>query len=228
MNRIVAIVPARGGSKGIPRKNIKSFCGKPLVSYIIRAALKVPQIDRVIVSTEDMEIAEISKKYGAEVPFVRPIELASDDTPTMPVLQHAIKYLEEIENYFPSLIILLYPTSPLLSSDRINEAIEILKKDELDSLISVVEDKGHFWIKNKHYTRLYPKIVKNRQYVDPLYRENGGIYLFTRNLIMEKNKITGGNVGFIIMENNESIDIDTNEDFEFAEFQYKKKFQKGD
>jgi len=224
--KIVAIVPARGGSKGIPRKNIKDFCGKPLISYIIETALNVPQIDRVIVSTEDKEIAEISKKYGAEVPFIRPIELSSDNTPTMPVLKHAIKYLEEIENYSPSLIILLYPTSPLLGSDRIKEAIGILKKEELDSLVSVVEDKGHFWIKNTYYKRLYPKVIKNRQYVNPLYRENGSIYLFTRTLIMEKNKITGGKVGFMVMKNNESIDIDTNEDFEFAEFRYKKKFQK--
>jgi len=224
--KTVAIIPARGGSKGVPRKNIKDFCGKPLISYIITTALKTPELDRVIVSTEDREIADISKKYGAEIPFIRPIDLASDDTPTMPVLKHAINYLEESENYSPSLITLLYPTSPLLCPERISEAIEILKKGSFDSLVSVVEDKGHYWINNGNYKRLYPKVIKNRQYVNPLYRENGSIYLLTRDLIMKKNKITGDKVGFLIMKNDESVDIDTNIDFEFAEFLYKKIFQK--
>jgi len=217
----IAIIPARGGSKGIPRKNIKDFCGKPLISYIISTALNTKELDRVIVSTDDKEIAEISKEYGAEVPFIRPHNLSLDHTPTMPVIKHAIEYLEKNEGYCPSLVALLYPTSPLLRSNRISEAIDILKKGNFDSLVSVVEDKGHFWIKNTNYKRLYPKIIKNRQYVNPLYRENGSIYLFTRDLIMNKNKIIGDKVSVLVMENNESVDIDTNIDFEFAEYIYR-------
>ena len=94
----IAIIPARGGSKAIPRKNIIELGGKPLIAYVIEAALKVKKLDRVIVSTEDMEIAEITKKYGAELPFLRPKELAKDETPTLPVLQHAVRVLEEKED----------------------------------------------------------------------------------------------------------------------------------
>jgi len=117
----VAIIPARGGSKGIPRKNIKELCEKPLITYIIETALRVEELDRVIVSTEDKEIAEVAKKCGAEVPFMRPEELARDETPTLPVLQHAVKYLEEKENYKPDIVVLLYATSPLLKHERVSE-----------------------------------------------------------------------------------------------------------
>jgi CMP-N-acetylneuraminic acid synthetase len=120
----IAIIPARGGSKTIPRKNIKNFAGRPLISHIIETALKVNELDRVIVSTEDKEIAEIAKKFGAEVPFLRPNELAQDQTPTLPVLIHAVNYLEEEEGYTPHLVVLVYATSPLLKPESIATAIQ--------------------------------------------------------------------------------------------------------
>jgi len=216
--KIVAIIPARGGSKGIPRKNIKTFCGKPLISYIINSALNVKDIGRVMVSTEDEEIAEVVKKYGAEV-IKRPESLAKDEVPTLPVLQHAVKYLEENENYIPDVIVLLYATSPLLKANRISEAIKFLKEKNFDSVMSVVEDKGHFWIENNgKYKRLYPKVPKNRQYTEPLFRENGAIYVCKRNLLMERGEIVGGKVGFLKMRREETIDIDEPLDFEIAEF----------
>ena len=221
---IVAIIPARGGSKGIPKKNIKELCGKPLIAYIIETALKVKELDRVIVSTEDKEIAEIAKKYGAEVPFIRPEELAEDETPTLPVLQHAVKYLEKKEKYRPDLVVLLYATSPLMRAERVSEAIEMLKEGEFDSVLSVVEDGGHYWIKkNGGYEKFYPKVVKNRQFTKPLFKENGAIYICKGDLLMEKNEIVGGKIGFLVMKREESIDIDEPIDFEFAEFLMKKR-----
>ena len=219
----VAIIPARGGSKGILRKNIKELCGKPLIAYIIETALKVRELDRVIVSTEDKEIAKIAKKYGAEVPFIRPEELARDETPTLPVLQHAVKHLEEMENYRPDILVLLYATSPLLKHERVSEAIKLLKARDFDSVLSVVEDRGHYWIKrNNNYERLYPEVLKNRQFVEPLLKENGALYLCKRGLLMKENTMIGGKIGFLKMQKDETIDIDDLLDFEIAESLMKK------
>jgi len=222
--KTVAIIPARGGSKGIPRKNIKDFCGKPLISYIISTALNTPDLDRVIVSTEDQEIADISKKYGAEVPFLRPIELSRDETPTFPVIKHAIQYLEKEEKYFPDIVALLYPTSPLLSSDRIKEAIEMMKTG-LDSVVSVIESKGHYWIKNKDYQRLYPINIQNRQYTLPIFKENGAIYIVKRDLLIKQDILVGGKLKLLIMKKEESIDIDNSFDFEMAEYIMKQRIK---
>jgi CMP-N-acetylneuraminic acid synthetase len=221
---IVAIIPARGGSKGIPRKNIKELCGKPLIAHIIGTALKVKEIDRVIVSTEDKEIAEIAKKYGAEVPFIRPEEFARDETPTSPVLQHAVKHLEEKENYRPDIVVLVYPTSPLLKAKRISEGIRMLKEGNFDSILSVVEDRGHYWIeKGGKYERLYPKVVKNRQFTKPLFKENGAIYAYKRDILMEEAKIIDKKRGLLVMQKEESIDIDELIDFEIAELLIKRR-----
>jgi CMP-N-acetylneuraminic acid synthetase len=217
--KIVAIIPARGGSKGIPRKNVKELCEKPLIAYIIETALKVKELDRVIVSTEDKEIAEIAKEYSADVPFMRPEELARDETPTLPVLQHAVKYLEDKENYKPDIVVLLYATSPLLRAERVSEAIEMLKEGGLDSVLSVEEDRGHYWIeKDGKYERLYPKDPKNRQFEKPLLKENGAIYVYKRDVLMKEGKINNGKSGLLIMQKEESIDIDEPIDFEIAEF----------
>ena len=219
----VAIIPAREGSKGIPRKNVKEFCGKPLIAYIIETALKVRELDRVIVSTEDKKIAEVAKKYGAEVPFLRPKELARDETPTLPVLQHAVKHLEEMENYRPDILVLLYATSPLLKHERVSEAIKLLRARGFDSVLSVVEDRGHYWVeKDDSCERLHPKVLKNRQFTKPLLKENGAIYLCKRDLLMKENTMVGGKIGFLKMQKDETIDIDDLLDFEIAEFLMKR------
>jgi CMP-N,N'-diacetyllegionaminic acid synthase len=224
--KTIAVIPARGGSKAIPRKNIIELGGKPLISYIIEAALKVSELDRVVVSTEDEEIAEISKKYGAELPFIRPKELAKDETPTLPVLQHAVKFLEENENYFPDLVVLLYATFPLLDAEKISEAIKMIKENGFDSVISVTKDKGHYWIEDdNNYIRLYPEIIENRQLVKPLFKENGAIYACKRDLLIEKNQIVGGNIGFLVMNDEESVDINEKIDLDFAEFLLRKKYK---
>ena len=222
--KIVAIIPARGGSKGIPRKNVKELCEKPLIAHIIETALKVRELNRIIVSTEDKQIAEIAKKYGAEVPFLRPKELARDETPTLPVLQHAVKYLEENENYRPDIVVLLYATSPLLKHERVSEAIRMLKEGGFDSVLSVVEDRGHYWVEtNNGYERLYPKVLKNRQFTKPLFKENGAIAVCKRDILMEENTVVGGKIVFLKMHEKENVDIDEPLDFKIAEFLIKRK-----
>jgi CMP-N-acetylneuraminic acid synthetase len=222
--KIVGIIPARGGSKAIPRKNIKDLNGKPLIAHIIGTALKIKEIDKLLVSTDDQEVANISKKYGAEVPFIRPEELATDETPTLPVLQHAVQYLEEKENYKPDIIVLLYATTPMTTEGKISEAINNIIEKDLDSVISVVVDHGHYWTEDDgKFERFYPVIVKNRQIVKPLFKENGAVYVCTRELLMEKNLIAGGKIGFLKMDKKESIDIDDPLDYEFVEFLMKKR-----
>ena len=214
--KIIAIIPARGGSKGIPRKNIKLLAGKPMIAYIIEAVKKCRGIDRVLVSTEDAEIAEVSKKYGAEVPFLRPQELAEDHVTTLPVLQHVISELKQKENYEADYVLLVYPTSPLLKTERIEQAIQLVLENKADSVISGVMDKGHYWIDDGGaHKRFYPLTVANRQISKPLFKENGAIYL-TRTKILEKQVVADTAIP-LIMENNENIDIDEMSDFIRAE-----------
>jgi len=215
--KTIAIIPARGGSKGIPRKNIRLLAGKPLIAYSIEAALNTRELDRVVVSTEDNEIAMIAKKWGAEV-IIRPEELAKDDVPTLPVLQHVLRELENKENYVPEIIVLLYATSPLLKPNRVSEAIKMLQTKKYDSVVGVVEDRGHYWIKkNGNYARLYPKELKNRQHTKPLFKENGALYACKREILMEKDELVGGRVGFLVMRRYENVDIDDPIDFKIVE-----------
>jgi len=176
--KIVAIIPARGGSKVIPRKNVKDLAGKPMIAYIIESALKVKGLDRVIVSTEDKEIAEVAKKYGASVPFIRPAELAGDDVLTLPVLLHAIEYLDKEENYKPDYVLLIYPTSPLLNYQRMQEAIDLALVRNSDSVVSGYLDRKHYWQEVEGgWARFYPIKLTDRQHTNPLFKENGAIYL---------------------------------------------------
>ena len=214
--KIIAIIPARGGSKGIPRKNIKDLAGKPMIAYIIESVKKVQGVDRVIVSTEDEEIYRVAKKYGAEAPFMRPIELAQDEVATLPVLRHAVKYLLENENYSPDYVLLVYPTSPLLKAERIQEIIDLGLEKNSDSVISGTYDKGHYWIESDGgWERLYPTELRNRQLAKSLFKENGAIYLI-RTSILEK-QLVADKTDIFVMDLEENIDVDTMEDFKRVE-----------
>ncbi|MDO8499651.1 MAG: acylneuraminate cytidylyltransferase family protein [bacterium] len=214
--RVVAIIIARGGSKSIPRKNVLPFKGKPLIAWPIDLAKSVARIDRVIVSTEDAEITDIAKQYGAEVPFKRPMELADDVTPTLPVLQHCVQHLEEKENYKADIIILLYPTSPLLKKERIEEALDKFEQTKCNTVISVIKDWGRFWRLDESadkYQILYPLNRVNRQFYKPLYRENGAIYFSRYEVLMDMNKIVDeNNTEFVVMAEDENVDIDNPSD----------------
>ena len=141
---MLCVIPARGGSKGIINKNIRNFAGKPLVAWSIEQALCCKLIERVIVSTDNEEIAEIARQYGAEIPFLRPKELSQDTSPTEPVLIHAVDELGKA-HYQPDAVILLQPTSPIRNEGRLKEAIELFKGKKADSLVSVCEEHPFFW-----------------------------------------------------------------------------------
>lgn len=226
---IVAIIPARGGSKGIKNKNIKLLAGKPLISYTIEEACKSKYIDRVIVSTDDEKIVEVSLKYGAEVPFLRPKELAQDDTPGIEVILHAIKWLEEKENYKPKYVMCLQCTSPLRRVHHIDKAIEMIKEKQAPALVSVCESEVNpYWMKvmDKN-NRLIDFIKTNanfyrRQDLPTIFRLNGAIYIAEREILLErKTWFLEETIGYI-MERYSSIDIDDIVDFQFAEFLIKK------
>lgn len=219
--QVLAIIIARGGSKSIPRKNVLPLHGKPLVAWPIDLAKSIERIDRVIVSTDDDEIMAIAKQYGAEVPFKRPAELADDETPTLPVLQHCLKYLEEKEGYRPDVITLLYPTSPFLKKQRVEQALDLFEKTNCNSVISVIKDWGRFWRLEEDkgkYMPLHPKERVNRQFYKPLLRETGAINFSRYEVLMNMNKaIDDNNVKFLIMEEDENVDIDNPSDFKKAE-----------
>jgi CMP-N,N'-diacetyllegionaminic acid synthase len=216
---IVVIIPARGGSKGIPRKNLKLLQGKPLLAYPIEEALKIPDISRVIVSTDDSEIAEVAKGYGAEVPFIRPEELSGDTVLTTPVLQHTVDWLKEHENFETDIVILLYATSPLLTSDKIQEGVDKIKNNlEVDSVVSgCKDDKYHWEIKENEVKRFYPDRIMYRQEMSPLFRENGALYIIRSKKMKETGNYIGGKIKHVFMDEKESWDIDEEADFEIVE-----------
>ncbi|MGA1844061.1 MAG: N-acetylneuraminate synthase family protein [bacterium] len=221
MGNIVALIPARGGSKGIPRKNLMPFNGRPLVSYVITEALKCAKIHRVIVSTDDEEIAGVARDYGAEVPFLRPKEISGDHASSLPAFQHAIHYIEEEEGYRPDIVVILYPTSPLLESSVIDRTLEKMATGRFDSVIAVSEDLKHYWREtgDGFMEPFYPtgeRVVRQLQV--PLLKETGAVYVATRDVIMERNAFFGDRVGFVDMEEHRNVDIDTPFDFTIAEF----------
>ncbi len=222
---IIAIIPARGGSKGVPRKNIKLLNGKPLIYYTINEAQKSRYIQGFFVSTEDNEIAEVAKRYGAEV-VPRPFELAQDDTPSFPVYQQAIKYLEGTGTIQPDIVVILQPTSPLRTVDDIDGAIEQFLKGGCSSVVSVCE-VGHplAWMYKVDGERLKPlfgsrNIVTRRQDAPKTYRLNGAVYVTTRDSIMGQGGIIGNDTRAYIMKER-SIDIDSNIDFALVEMMIK-------
>ncbi len=218
--KILVIIPARGGSRGIPRKNIRFLNRKPLIAYTIEVALKSKYIDRVVVSTEDEEIAEISKFYGAEV-IKRPKELAKDVTPLDPVIYQALESIENKENIKYDLVITIQPTSPLLTLKTLDKAIKIISKKNYDTLISIRDETHLYWTKkNKKFTPLY-KERKNRQYLDPIYQETGALLISKRDIINPTNRI-GKRIFLFEIPREESIDIDTYQDWWVTENLLKK------
>jgi len=213
--KIIGIIPARGGSKGIPKKNIRLLAGKPLIAYSIEAALKSKYINKVVVSTEDEEIAEISKLFGAEV-IKRPKELGRDEVPLDPVIFHAVNFIERKENMKYDFVVTIQPTSPLLSTHTIDKAIKIILNRGYDTLISVKKETHLYWLKKDNNILPLYKDRKNRQYLDPIYREVGAILISKREIITENNRI-GSKIFLFEIPEEESVDIDTYQDWWIAE-----------
>lgn len=218
----IAIIPARGGSKTIPTKNIKLLNGKPLIYYTITEAQKSKYLSHILVSTEAQEIAQIAREYGAVV-ISRPLALAQDDTPSLLVYQHVIKYLEQVEDLHPDIIVILQPTSPLRTVEDIDGAIEKFLEAGCDSVVSVceVEHPPH-WMYSLQGDRLKPVIeggnkITRRQDAPKVYRLNGAVYVTRRDVIINENKVLGTDSRAYIMPVERSVDIDTELQFMLAE-----------
>jgi CMP-N-acetylneuraminic acid synthetase len=225
MRNILVVIPARGGSKGIPRKNIVKICDRPLIGYTIRSALQVDRISDVVVSTEDEEIAIISKKMGAQVPFIRPEHLATDQAQSAPVVIDALKKMEEIKNTKYDAVLMLQPTSPLRTLRHINEAIDLFFSQECDSVVSIVSVGGThpFRMKRLVEDRLINYIdqgfwdMRPRQDLPPVYIRNGAIYLIKRDVLISQGQLIGDKCLGMVMSDEASVNIDSPLDLKLAE-----------
>jgi len=222
-NRIIVVIPARGGSKGIPRKNIRLLADKPLIAYSIETALNSAYVDNVVVTTDDDEIKFISERFNA-VTIKRDGALAEDNVPLDPVIYSAVKKIEESTGQKYDFIITIQPTSPLLKVETLDESIEKLYNKSNDTIISVTDDRHLSWgwsEEDNSYYPLYEKRV-NRQYLPKAYKETGGIFATKREFLKENSRL-GNNINLIELSKHESIDIDNYEDWWVAEKIFKKK-----
>lgn len=224
-SEVIAVIPARGGSKGVPRKNIKPLLGKPLIAWTIDAALAAKSVGRVIVSTDDHEIAVVSRACGAEVPFMRPAEFAQDDTPDLPVLKHALEFLGTKEGATCKAVVWLRPTAPLRTADDIDTAVALLTKTGAHSVRSVSATKAHpYWMKTLSGDLLSPFVpgederkYPRRQTLPPAYSLNGAVDVTSIKTLEGWNTLWGERIAGYIMPPERSIDIDTESDFVIAE-----------
>lgn len=225
---ILALIPARGGSKSIPRKNIRLLAGYPLIAYSISAAQSARSITRVIVSTDDEEIAIIAREYGAEVPFLRPNELAQDDTPDLPVFIHALTWLSEKGGYLPDIVVQLRPTSPFRRVHHIDGAVSQLSTHiEADSIRTVCvpfQNPFKMWqIRDDGY--MEPLIGSKykepynlpRQLLPDVFWQTGYVDATWTTTILDKNSMTGERILPLIIDSSEWIDIDSPDDWRRAE-----------
>ena len=230
LGSVLGVVTARGGSKGIPGKNLKQLGGKPLIAYTIEAAITARIFDRLILSTDDPAIASAGRDLGCEVPFLRPAELARDDTPHLPVLQHAVEWLHTHERYRPDVVMILQPTSPLRRPDDIRGALALLDRTGADSVLSVSDVPAHV-----HPMRMLRvdaadeavlfvtgepvrRRINRRQELPPAWLMNGAIYAFrTPVLSASEPSLYGDCTVAYRMDPSHSLSIDDEHDWEAAE-----------
>ena len=223
--RILAIIPARGGSKGVPGKNIKLLSGKPLIEYTTEVAQQSKLLTKVVVSSDDDKIIEVAKNTGVEVPFKRPSNLSKDATPTLPVIKHALSYYKNIGEEFDA-ICLLQVTSPFRTVDFLDNAIQKFINEAADSLISVQKVPHEF---NPHWTFICndidqlqiatgeKEIITRRQDLPKAYHRDGSIYITKTSIIMEKNSLYGDSIAYVESNEKTFVNIDILEDWVKAE-----------
>jgi CMP-N-acetylneuraminic acid synthetase len=224
--KILAVIPARGGSKGVIRKNIREVHGKPLIAYSLQAAMDAGDVlYKTIVSTDDPEIAVISKNWGAEVPFMRPEELSRDLTPMVPVIKHAISEMEQRDMVTFDCVLLLQPTAIFRTGEDIRKSISLMKKGGCDSVISVVQVFSTHPILMKKivddelvpYCIIEKEGTRRQDYQPPAYMRNGAIYLSRRANIMDHDSLWGKTIRPYVMPEERSLNIDSEFDLKMAE-----------
>jgi len=222
--RVLGLVPARGGSKGVPGKNVRPLAGHTLLEYTARAARESGVLDRIILSTDSPEIAEAGRRAGLEVPFIRPAALAADDTPMLPVVQHALTEVSQ-DGWSPDIIVLLQPTSPLRRPDHIRDAVSMLRDTSADSVVTVVEVPRHLSpdyvmrIEGGHLKPFLPdgSRVTRRQDARPAYSRDGTVYAFRRSTIERTGGIYGDDCRPLLIDACDSLSIDSPADWDEAE-----------
>lgn len=223
--KVLGIVTARGGSKGVPRKNVRLLAGKPLIQYTALAALAAKSLVKTILTTDDVEIAEMGRQCGLEVPFMRPPELARDDTPTLPVLQHAVRFLEDRGESFDA-ICLLQPTNPMRQAADIDACVALLEKTGVDSVVTMLPVPAEY---NPHWVYFRGKDgafrlstgektpIPRRQLLPPAFHREGSVYVMRRGVLMVKDSLFGESVAGHLMDPARCVNIDTMEDWAEAE-----------
>lgn len=223
--RVLGVIPARGGSKGISRKNIRLLGGRPLLQYTIEAALSAGQLSRVLVSTEDAAIAELAQRLGAEVPFRRPLELAQDHTPTLPVVEHALRWCEAQDGPFDA-VCLLQPTSPFRRAEDIDGSIELLRQSGADAVVTVLpvpSEHNPHWV---YFTRPDGSLhlstgeaapISRRQDLPPAFHRDGSIYITRRHVLVDTKSLYGTRVVGYPVDPSQSVNLDDEEDWRRAE-----------
>jgi len=218
---IAAIIPARGGSKGIPLKNIQPLAGKPLLAFTIEAALQSGSADVVIVSTDSTEIAKVALHFGAEV-IKRPAEISGDRAPTEAALIHTVKRLEEERGWVPECVLTLQPTSPLRSAKTIREFVSRFRAfgGQYDAMLSLSECHGDYWARDSEgqIVRLFPNAPRRRQDRDPIYLENSALYITRTQALVKTNSALGTRCTGFVIDDIEAVDINTPLDLAWAEF----------
>ncbi|MGH7603720.1 MAG: cytidylyltransferase domain-containing protein [Gemmatimonadaceae bacterium] len=223
--RVLGLIPARGGSKGVARKNVRVLCGKPLLQWTAESALSARTLDRVVLSTDDEEIASVGRRCGVDVPFLRPSELARDDTPTLPVVQHALEELEKAGDRFDA-VCLLQPTNPFRRSVDIDGCVELLSLSYADAVMSVLRVPAEY---NPHWVYFRAEDgslrlstgeaepIARRQLLPPAFHRDGSIYVTRRNAIMEQRSLYGMRVLGYEVDRAQTVNIDTPADWNRAE-----------
>ena len=225
---VLAVIPARGGSKSIPRKNILDFAGFPLITYSIAAALEAETVNRVIVSTDDQEIAAIASDYGAEVPFLRPDDISGDETPDLPVFKHALEWLDTNEKYKPEIVVQLRPTSPLRTIEHINQAVwKLVERPEADSIRTIcVPFQNPYKMWQIDGDGLMQPLIDSglpesynlpRQALPEVFWQTGYVDAAWVDTILEKNSMTGERILPLVIGAEEWVDIDSPDDWRRAE-----------
>jgi len=223
----ICIIPARGGSKRIPRKNIKEFMGKPIISYSIENAIKSELFDEIMVSTDDTEIAATAKDFGAEVPFIRSAKNANDVATTVDVIQEVIAQYADNYMHFDT-VCCLYPCAPLIGSELLSTAFSRLQNSDFHSIIPIIKNLAPIQrcivARDDKIEFLFPEYKNSRsQDLEATYRDAGQFYFFRPAPVLKYGKIMTNHTGYIILNENESQDIDNEEDWQLAEMKFKLK-----